>query len=116
MKIYKDLNNDELVIYTKEVPLGENYKLLVPRSTDAAVEKHVPVVKEENRIVHVTVGEIPHPMTEEHYISHIIIETNIGYYVKLLKPGMEPKTTFKLNDNEKVENVYAYCNLHGLWR
>ena len=55
-------------------------------------------------------------MTEEHYISHIIMETNEGYYVRLLKPGVDPKIIFKLNDNEKVENVYAYCNLHGLWR
>ena len=116
MKIYKDLKNDELVIYNKEVDLGNNYKLLVPRSADAAVEKHVPVVKEEDNIVEVTVGETLHPMTEEHYISHIIMETDKGYYVRLLKPGSEPKTLFKLNNNEKVVNVYAYCNLHGLWR
>ena len=91
MKIYKDLKNDELVIYTKEVQLGEKYKLLVPRSTDAAVEKHVPIVKEENGMVYVTVGEIPHPMIEEHYISHIIMETDIGYYVRLLNLVMNLK-------------------------
>lgn len=116
MKIYKDLNNDGLVIYNEEVELGNDFKLLVPRSTDAAVEKHVPIVKEKEGTIEVVVGEVLHPMTEEHYISHIIIETNKGYYVRLLKPNDEPKTIFKLNDNEKVVNVYAYCNLHGLWR
>ncbi len=108
MKIVKDLNNN-LLIY------NEDDKLLEPRSTDASLEKHVPVVKENNNKVIVTVGEILHPMTEEHYISHIIIETDKGYYVRLLKPNDKPEIEFNLN-NEKLVSVYAHCNLHGLWR
>ena len=88
---------------------------LKANSVDAALEKHVPVVSEENGIVTVVCGEVIHPMTEEHYIEFMIIETNKVYSIKYLNPGDEPKCIFKLVDDEELISAYAYCNLHGLW-
>ena len=82
---------------------------------DAAVEKHVPVYTVEGNHVHVVVGETKHPMLEEHFIEWITLNTNQGIYRKQLKPGQEPAADFCLCDGEHVEEVYAYCNLHGLW-
>ena len=84
--------------------------------TDAAVEKHVPVYTIEGSHVHVVVGETKHPMLEEHFIEWITLNTNQGIYRKQLNPGQEPVADFCLCDGEQVEEVYAYCNLHGLWK
>lgn len=95
---------------------GEEMQELVPGESDGAVEKHVPVyVKEGNNVV-VTVGEVAHPMTEEHYIEWISIQTKFGNQRKSLKPSDEPRAIFALCEDDEVEAVYAYCNLHGLWR
>ena len=83
--------------------------------TDAAVEKHVPAYTVEGSHVHVVVGETKHPMLEEHFIEWITLNTNQGIYRKQLNPGQEPVADFCL-DGEQVEEVYAYCNLHGLWK
>ena len=84
--------------------------------TDAAVEKHVPVYTLDGNLVHVVVGEIKHPMLEEHFIEWITLKTKQGVYRKQLNPGQEPVADFCLCDGEQVEKVYAYCNLHGLWK
>ena len=84
--------------------------------TDAAVEKHVPVYTVEGSHVHAVVGETKHPMLEEHFIEWITLNTNQGIYRKQLTPGQEPVADFCLCDGEQVEEVYAYCNLHGLWK
>ena len=84
--------------------------------TDAAVEKHVPVYTVEGSHVHVVVGETKHPMLEEHLIEWITLNTNQEIYRKQLNPVQEPVADFCLCDGEQVEEVYAYCNLHGLWK
>lgn len=61
-------------------------------------------------------GETKHSMPEEHFIEWITLNTNQGIYRKQLNPGQEPATDFCLCDGEQVEEVYAYCNLHGLWK
>ena len=91
-------------------------KELVPGTTDAAVEKHVPVVKTEGNRVTVTVGSVEHPMLPEHFINFIVLETEKGFSVKHLNPGEKPEAVFTINDGEKVKAVYEYCNLHGLWK
>ncbi len=93
---------------------GEKMEQLVANSTDAAGEKHVPVVTVEGNTVSVAVGSVEHPMTEEHYIPWIYLETEKGGQRKNLKPGDKPAATFIITDDEPV-GVYAYCNLHGLW-
>ena len=95
---------------------GERMKEIVPATTDAAVEKHVPVYQVENGVVKVRVGETAHPMLPEHFIEWVSIQTRQGNQRKALKPGSEPKVCFALCEGDEVEAVYAYCNLHGLWK
>ncbi len=95
---------------------GEEMQELIPGTTDAAREKHVPVYSVENGTVSVNVGEIDHPMLAEHYIEWVSLQTKFGNQRKQLKPGDAPSVTFALSDGDEVEAVYAYCNLHGLWK
>ena len=95
---------------------GEAMAELIPGTSDGAHEKHVPVYKTEGGTVTVTVGEVEHPMLDAHYIEWIAVQTNNGLMRKELKPGDAPKAIFLLSDGEKVEAVYAYCNLHSLWK
>ena len=94
---------------------GEKMTLLVPGTVDASLEKHVPVVAVEDNVVTVDVGAVTHPMAEEHYIEWIYLETCCGGQIKYLKAGDSPKASFVLNGQKPVA-VYAYCNLHGLWK
>ena len=89
-------------------------KELVANTVDAAVEKHVPVVTRENNILKVSVGSVEHPMIEEHYIEFIVLETASGFRVAYLNPHDKPEVEFY--SDEPVIAVYAYCNLHGLWK
>ena len=93
---------------------GEPMTLLKENTTDAALEKHVPVIEKIEGGVKVKVGEAAHPMTEEHYIEWIEIIADGMAYRKFLNPGEAPEAVFKLEAN----NVTAreYCNLHGLWK
>ncbi len=95
---------------------GQNMTEITAGTTDAAVEKHVPVVEVKDGIVTVTVGEVAHPMAPEHYIQWIALSTNKGNQRKTLEPGDEPKACFAICDGETVEAAYAYCNLHSLWK
>ena len=95
---------------------GEAMAELVPGTSDGAREKHVPVYEVRDNVVSVTVGEAEHPMLDAHYIEWIAVQTQNGLQRKLLKPGDAPKATFLLSEGESVEAVYAYCNLHFLWK
>jgi len=92
---------------------GEPMSEIVPGTTDAAVEKHVPVWTVENGIVHVKVGSVEHPMLPEHYIEWVSLQTKQGNQRKELHPGEKPEVCFALCEGDEVEAVYAYCNLHG---
>lgn len=95
---------------------GQKMTELVPNTEDAAQEKHVPVCEIKGNIVEVKVGSVDHPMQEEHHIQWIAIQTDKGNQRKALAAGDEPKAEFALLDGEKLEAVYEYCNLHGLWK
>ena len=121
MKFYKCLHCGNIVemIEDKNVPLfccGEKMMELIPGSIDGAKEKHIPVIKEDEGLVTINVGEIDHPMLPEHYIEWIIVHTDRGIYRKHLKPNDKPEAKFALLENEIVLSSYAYCNLHGLWK
>lgn len=106
-------------IKDKGVPVvccGEPMKELVPGTTEAAHEKHIPVYTVDGNIVNVTVGFVEHPMTEPHYIEWILLETKNGNQRKVLTPTDAPKASFALLPGDEVVAVYAYCNLHGLWQ
>ena len=66
--------------------------------------------------VFVTVGSVEHPMLPEHYIEWISLQTKAGNQRKPLQPGQAPKACFSLCEGDEVEAVYAYCNLHSLWK
>ena len=91
-------------------------KELIPGTTDAAVEKHVPAYKVDGNLVTVSVGSTEHPMLPAHYIEWVSLQTKQGNQRKALKPGDKPVVTFALCDGDEVEAVYAYCNLHSLWK
>ena len=95
---------------------SEDMTLIVPGTVDASKEKHIPVYKKEGNKVTVTVGSVIHPMEEAHYIEWISIQTKQGNQRKVLNPGQEPVACFCLCEGDEVEAVYAYCNLHGLWK
>lgn len=95
---------------------GKKMKELIPGTMDAAVEKHVPVYQVEDNIVTVTVGSVEHPMLEGHYIEWVSLQCKSGNQRKILKPGDKPSVCFALCDGDEAEAVYAYCNLHGLWK
>lgn len=95
---------------------GEKMKEIIPGTTDASLEKHVPVYEVKDNKVYVTVGAVNHPMVPEHYIEWVSIQTKFGNQRKALAPGQEPKVCFSLCEGDEVEAVYAYCNLHSLWK
>lgn len=106
------------LIHDAGVPMmccGQKMETLEPGSTDAAQEKHVPVVTVDGDKVTVCVGSAAHPMQEEHSISWIYLQTAKGGQRKALQPGEKPEAVFALYDDKPVA-AYAYCNLHGLWR
>ena len=94
---------------------GKPMTELVPGSTDAAFEKHVPAVSVDGNKITVQVGEVEHPMLDEHFIQFIVLETADGFMKKTLKPGDKPVAEFILSDGDKAVAAYEYCNLHGLW-
>lgn len=107
------------VIKDSHMPMsccGENMTEIIPGTVDASHEKHVPVYVVEGTLVTVNVGAKDHPMTDAHYIEWIMIETNKGVYRKFLTPADKPRAEFSLCKDEKVINVYEYCNMHGLWK
>jgi superoxide reductase len=125
---------------------GKEMTKLVANSTDAVKEKHIPVVVKAGEKIKVTVGSIEHPMATEHFIEWIALATDEKVEIVHLKPGMEPKVEFVVSNEEEKKifagkedelvlncegqpcnfvynktikkdfTVYAYCNLHGLWK
>ena len=120
MKFYKCNHCGNIIRYLENsgvsvVCCGEKMKELIPNTTEAATEKHLPVItKNENGIVEITVGSTLHPMLPEHHIGWVVIETKEGAQKKNLSG--EPRVIFSLSENDELIAAYAYCNLHGLWK
>ncbi|WP_458406743.1 desulfoferrodoxin family protein [Anaerotignum sp.] len=120
-KFYKCAHCGNIItkIEDKGVPVfccGQKMDELVPNTSDGAGEKHVPVVEINGKEVKVVVGEVTHPMIEEHHIAWICLFTNAGIQVKYLNHTGEPEAVFALAEGEEVIAAYEYCNLHGLWK
>lgn len=121
MKFYRCKKCGQMIAIVKKkgCPImccGEPMEEIVAGTTEASTEKHIPVYEVNGNIVTVTVGSVAHPMLEEHYIEWIAVQTKQGNQRKALKPGDEPKACFALCEGDEVEAVYAYCNLHSLWK
>ena len=109
-KVITILNNVNVPTICCGAPMEE----LKANTVDAAVEKHVPFVTTVGGEIIIKVGEEKHPMSKEHYISFVAIETNQGMFIHNFNPEDEPEVKF--TDEVKILNVYAYCNIHGLWK
>jgi superoxide reductase len=121
MKFYKCAHCGNIIAYIHDSGVrvsccGEEMKELLPNTTDAAGEKHVPVITAEGQTVTVKVGSVTHPMLDAHYIEWIMLETKRGRQRRALKPGEEPEAVFALVPGDEVVAAYEYCNLHGLWK
>lgn len=121
MKFYRCSHCGNIIAFVKDqgVPVlccGQKMEEIVPNTTDAAVEKHVPVLTVEGNVVTVKVSSVEHPMVEKHYIEWIALETKQGNQRKTLQPGQTPELSFALAEGDEVVAAYAYCNLHGLWK
>ena len=95
---------------------GQKMKEIIPNSTDAATEKHYPVLAIDGSTVKVTVSSVEHPMVEAHYIDWICLQTEQGIQIKQLTVNEKPEASFAVAEGDKVLAAYAYCNLHGLWK
>ena len=116
LRVYQCEKCGKTIVVKDELKELTGWKELIACSTDAAKEKHVPVVTKKCKTVKVDVGSVAHPMTEEHLIEWVALETEQGFQIKHLKPAAEPVVTFTLADGDKAVAVYAFCNLHGLWK
>ncbi len=93
---------------------GQNMTALKEGETDAAVEKHVPVVKKIDNGFKVVIGEVNHPMEEKHFIEWIELVADGRAYREFLKPGQPPEATFMIHADQV--SAREFCNLHGLWK
>jgi superoxide reductase len=106
------------LVSSKHAPLmccGREMSEIVPNTVEASAEKHLPVVEASGGKLGVKVGSVPHPMEDGHHIAFVYVETKRGGQRKRLDIGEAPAAGFALIDDEPVA-VYAYCNLHGMWK
>ena len=94
---------------------GQPMGIIDPNTTDAATEKHVPVVSVDGDKIVVNVGSVDHPMVDEHFIQWVYVVTEEGVLARCLKPGEAPHAEICLGSQKPIA-VYEYCNLHGLWK
>lgn len=101
------------------VPLvccGEEMETLKPKTEEEGTEKHSPVYKRVGNQVIVSIGSTLHPSIKEHYIEWIVLSTNKGNQRKCLNAGEIPTATFEICSSERINEIYAYCNVHELWK
>lgn len=93
---------------------GAPMKLLTENTTDAAEEKHVPVIEKTSGGIRVKVGSVPHPMEEKHHIEWIQVIVDGKSCRQFLSPGDAPEAT----SDVQGDNITAreYCNVHGHWK
>lgn len=89
--------------------------ILQAGTTDASLEKHVPVIEAVSEGIKVKVGSAAHPMEEKHFIRFIEVLTKQQVLRAELEPGQAPEATFLVAEDEVIE-VREYCNIHGLWK
>lgn len=121
MKFYKCKHCGKIIMILNDTKVpticcGDAMDELIPCTSDGAREKHVPQFTVDGNKITVDVGEVPHPMADVHYIQWILIQTKKGIQKKDLNPNDVPSATFALTDDDKLVAVFAYCNLHGLWK
>ena len=117
--ICRHCGNIAALIRDRGVPIfccGEKMQELIPEASEGSGEKHIPVYQVRGDGVTVTVGAAEHPMTREHHIEWVCLETKQGIQYAHLDPEEPPRVKFPLSDGDEVRAVYAFCNQHDLWR
>lgn len=107
------------VLQDSNVPIiccGKPMEKLIANTNDGAVEKHIPIISENGNEITITIGEVLHPMLDDHYIAWIHVFTTTKEYHFDLEPNQKPQKTFIKENNEEIREVLIYCNLHGLWK
>ena len=94
---------------------GEDMELLEERQLDVGPEKHVPIIEKDGDKIVVKVGEVSHPMEEEHHICFVELFVGDKIYRKFLNPGDEPIAIFEVCGDIADIRAREYCNVHGLW-
>lgn len=110
--------NIAMLVEDHKVPMfccGQKMEVMQPNTTEAAFEKHLPVITLSEGAAQVTVGDVLHPATAEHHIGWLYLATNLGGQYRKLDPLAAPTASFALVEGETVQAAYGYCNLHGLW-
>ena len=100
----------------KLVCCGEPMEEIIAGTVEASKEKHIPVYTVNGNEVTVRIGSVDHPMQDVHYIEWVVLQTKFGNQRRALNPNDAPEVKFALLPNDEVVAVYAYCNLHGLWK
>ena len=95
---------------------GQKMDELVPNTVEAAVEKHIPVATVENGVLKVSVGEVEHPSIAAHWIPFIAVKAGDLVMRRSIKATEKPEAIFPLGDFKGEVEVYAWCNLHGMWK
>lgn len=121
MDIYKCeiCGNIVEVLYSGDGTLvccGQDMVKLEAKTADSSTEKHVPVIKKEDKGYRVTVGSTLHPMTSEHYIQWIELTIDGLVMRQSLNPGDKPEAFFCYDGNSKNVSAREHCNVHGLWK
>lgn len=107
------------MIYSSGVKVhccGEPMRELIANTEDASYEKHLPAITIESNKINVKVGSVTHPMVPEHFIEWVYLKSAKGGQRKCLAPNDPPELNFLLSEDDSLEEVYAYCNIHGLWK
>lgn len=121
LKFYMCKHCGNIITHMKDsgvrvVCCGEEMEALTVNTVDASYEKHIPAVKTEGNKIVVRIGSEDHPMVPEHYIEWVCLQTKTGLQLEYLQPGEEPAVDFLTLEAGDGIAVYAYCNLHGLWK
>ena len=116
-QFFKSKTDDKITVIHSNADLNiDGFTKLTPNTTDKGGEKHLPIFTITDNKIEIAVGEILHPMEDNHFINFIYLETNTGGHIKYLTPADKPTATFILATNEIPTAIYEHCNLHGLWK
>ncbi|MCI8327212.1 MAG: desulfoferrodoxin [Lachnospiraceae bacterium] len=118
MKFFRNLQYKSVAMELTKGEEGKSltYEEMTAGDSDAATEKHVPVVTKNGQKLTVDIGSVPHPMQAEHSILWVAVETNLGGHWINLSPEKDPRAEIELQSGEEAKTVYIYCDLHGLWK
>ena len=121
VKFYRCSNCGNFITFlydsgARPICCGEAMKDVPVNTSDSAFEKHLPsLVRNGDRVV-VNIGSTAHPMSDMHHICWVALETQDGLFIRQLEPNAAPYAEFILVPGDTIKSVYAYCNIHGLWK